>query len=138
MERAGEIFHTHMSAHALTLSLTYVKLSFLLFFFLTFHHFCPQPPLSSALLQTHLYFISVLFTYSHHHHSLSFFLPSLISVCLMPCQSEQPQHQHTERVQERQEGEKTRQIQGDTRRPRTSGAWLLIHSQMINEPFCAC
>lgn len=73
---------------------------------------CPQPSLSSALLQTHLYFISVLFTYSHCYHSL-FLLSSLICVCLMPCQSEK-HHQHTERVQERQDGDKTRQIQGDT------------------------
>lgn len=41
--------------------------------------FCPQTFLYSTLLQTHLYFISVPFTYSHSHCSFFFPLPSLIS-----------------------------------------------------------
>lgn len=83
MERAGKIFHTRMTAHALTLSLTYVKLYFLLFLSLLLAPVCPQPFLSSALLQTHLYFISVTFTYSHHHRSPFLLLPSLVShLCL--------------------------------------------------------
>lgn len=99
--------------------------------------FCPQPFLCSTLLQTHLYFISVPFTYSHRHCSLFVLLPSLIShLCqfnALPIRAA---------LSEYWEGTgETGQNQGDTEdtsKQNTSGALLLIHSQMIDEPFWAC
>ena len=85
MEQAGVIFHPHMSAHNTpTLLLTYIQLSSLpLYNSVPLSYFCPKASISGASLQTHLDFISVLFTHAHGHRSILLLLPSLIChLCL--------------------------------------------------------
>lgn len=138
MERAGEIFHTHTSAHALTLSLTYVKLSFPLFLFLTVFLSARSVlnHLSLVLYYKHVYTLSLspLLTLTVAAPSSSFLpLSSLICVCLMPCQSEQ-HHQHTERFRERQGG---RQDETDPwrrrRHKKAEDIWSLVANSFTDD-----
>ncbi len=138
MERAGEIFHTHKSAHALTLSLTYVELSFLLLPFLTIFlsALSVLNHLSLVLHYKHVYTLSLssLLTLTVTAPSSYFFpLSSLICVCLMPCQSEQ-HHQHTERFRERQD---ERQDKTDPwrrgRHKKAEDIWSLVANSFTND-----
>lgn len=128
-----------MSAHASTLSLTYVKLSPRLFLSLTLHPTLPprpRPSLSVVLHYKHIYTLSLssllTLTVTPPSSTLSP-LSSLICIFLMPCQSEQ-HHQNTEGVWERQEGDKTRQIHGDTRRhKKAEDIWSLAANSITDD-----
>lgn len=138
MERAGEIFHTHTSAHALILSLTYVKLSFLPFLLLTIFLSALSVPnhLSLVLYYKHVYTLSLssLLTLTVAAPSSSFFpLSCLISVCLMPCQSEQ-HHQHTERLRERQGGRQDKTDPWRQRRhKKAEDIWSLVANSFTDD-----